>query len=99
MNFFIYVISGIWEFAIASIPLIIVFLLMKVCKIKEKKIFAILILQLLLSTYFWIKMKDIHIFLYQIFPYVSAFIWLLCNIYILKTIRAKECKQNAKRHR
>lgn len=27
-------------------------------------------------------MEELHIFLYQIFPYVFAFIWVLCDLYL-----------------
>lgn len=82
MDLLTYLLSGIWNFSIASIPLINVFFLKRVCKTKEKNIVVILILQFLLSIYFWIKMEELHIFLYQIFPYVFAFIWVLCDLYL-----------------
>ena len=84
MNLLVYFINGIWKFVIASIPLIYVFFLKKVCEVKEKNIIVILILQFLLNIYFWIEMENIHIFLYQIFPYIFAFIWVLCDLYIKK---------------
>ena len=84
MDLLVYFVNGIWDFAIASIPLINVFFLKKVCKVKEKNIIVILILQFLLNAYFWIKIEDVHVFLYQVFPYIFAFIWILCDLYMKK---------------
>ena len=84
MDLLVYFVNGIWDFAIASIPLINVFFLKKVCKVKEKNIIVILILQFLLNAYFWIKIEDVHVFLYQAFPYIFAFIWIICDLYMKK---------------
>lgn len=84
MDLLVYFVNGIWDFAIASIPLINVFFLKKVCKVKEKNIIVILILQFLLNAYFWIKIEDVHVFLYQVSPYIFAFIWILCDLYMKK---------------
>lgn len=84
MNLPIFLLNSILEFWIATIPLITVFYLKRFCKIGCEKILAVLILQLLLSVYFWIKIGNINIVLYQIFPYLSSFIWVLGDLYIKK---------------
>ena len=84
MDLLVYFVNGIWDFYIASILLINVFFLKKVCKVKEKNIIVILILQFLLNAYFWIKIEGVHVFLYQVFPYIFAFIWILCDLYMKK---------------
>ena len=76
MDIIIYWLEDTVEFAVASVPLIIVFLLLKVFKLPSKKILPCIILNLIVSIYFWLKLKDIYLALYQCFPYISAFIWL-----------------------
>ena len=84
MDLLICLLDGKWNFVIASIPLITVFFLKKYCKITGVKIFTILILQLMLNTYFWIKLADINIVIYQIFPYLLSFVWVWCDSHIEK---------------
>lgn len=84
MSFPEYIISGMWDFLVASVPLISVFFLMKICKIEGKKLLAILALQFTVSTYFWIKIKDPTVFWYQICPYIFAFICVICDLCVRK---------------
>lgn len=84
MDLLIYFLKHTWDFGIASIPLINVFFLKKVCKVKDENIIGILILELLSSVYFWTSIKDIHIFLYQLVSYISALVWVLSSLYIKK---------------
>lgn len=76
MDFFLYILERVIGFGVASVPLILVFLLLKVFKLSPKSVTICLLLNLLVSVFFWLKLKDIHIFLYQSVPYVSCFIWI-----------------------
>lgn len=64
------------SFFVASIPLILTFLLLKIFKLPSKPIIICILLNLLASIFFWIKLRDISVALYQSVPYVSSFIWL-----------------------
>lgn len=63
------------NFGIASIPLVITYLQLKVYKGEIKATYTLLILCLLLSAYFWMEVKDVVLVIYQGIPYVSAFLW------------------------
>ena len=76
MDFLLYALERAIGFGVASAPLILVFLLLKVFKFSSKSIAICLLLNLFVSVFFWVKLKDIHIALYQSFPYVSSFIWI-----------------------
>ena len=77
MDFFLYTLERVIGFGVASVPLILVFLLLKVFNLSPKSVTICLLLNLLVSVFFWLKLKDIHISLYQSVPYVSCFIWIL----------------------
>lgn len=76
MDFFLYTLEHIVGFGVASVPLILVFLLLKVFKLLPKYTAICLVLNLLVSIFFWLKLKDAYIALYQSIPYVSSFIWI-----------------------
>lgn len=76
MDFFLYTFERAVNFGIASVPLILVFLLLKIFKLPRKSIASCLLLNLLVSSFFWLKLKDVHIALYQGVPYISSFIWI-----------------------
>ena len=76
MDFFLYTFEHVINFGVASVPLILTFLLLKVFNSPPKSITVCLLLNLLVSVFFWLKLKDINIALYQSVPYVSSFIWI-----------------------
>ena len=76
MDFFLYALERVGGFGVASVPLILVFLLLKVFNLSPKSIAICLLLNMLVSVFFWLKLKDVHIALYQSAPYVSGFIWI-----------------------
>lgn len=76
MDFFLYILEHVIGFGVASVPLILTFLLLKVFKLSPKSITICLLLNLSVSVFFWLKLKDVHIALYQSVPYVSSFIWI-----------------------
>ena len=79
MDFFLYALERVAGFAVASVPLILVFLLLKIFNLSPKSIMICLLLNLLVSVFFWLKLKDIHTALYQSVPYISSFIWMWAN--------------------
>ena len=79
MDFFLYMLEHAIDFVVASVPLILTFLLLKVFNLSPKSIAICLLLNLLVSVFFWLKLKDIYIVLYQSVPYVSSFIWIWAN--------------------
>ena len=74
MDLIIYIFEHIIEFWIASVPLIFVFLFSKFFKLSYKRILVCLLLNMLVSVFFWIKLRDVQIVLYQGIPYVLSFI-------------------------
>lgn len=79
MDFIVFILEHIINFGVASIPLIIVYLQLKIFKGAPKVATYLLTLNLLLSIFFWLKLKDISLVLYQVIPYVSSFIWVWCE--------------------
>ena len=76
MDFLLYILEHSVEFGIASVPLILVFLMLKIFKLPPKNIAICLLLNMSVSIFFWVKLKDVYIALYQSVPYISAFIWI-----------------------
>ncbi|MBO5196740.1 MAG: hypothetical protein J6C03_06570, partial [Clostridia bacterium] len=60
-------------------PLVIVFVQLKILKLTPKMIGICLLLNIIVSVYFWIRIMDVKIALYQAIPYISSFIWLGCE--------------------
>ncbi len=76
MDLLRYLIEGKIDFIIASTPLVIVLLQLKVFKHSIKETVICLSLNLFVSIYFWINLRNSDLVLYQIVPYVSSYIWL-----------------------
>ena len=76
MDFFLYIIEHAVDWSVASVPLILVFLQLKIFRLPLKSIASCLSLNLLVSVFFWLKLKDVHVALYQSIPYISSFIWI-----------------------
>lgn len=87
MDFLYYMFEHAWNFTIASIPLVLVFLQLIIFKLPFKAIVICLLLNALMSIFFWVKLKDIELILYQIVPYVLTIIWLFS--YYIVTIKNK----------
>ena len=76
MDFFLYIFERAVYFGVASVPLILVFLQLKIFKLPLKFTASYLLLNLLVSIFFWLKLKDIHVSLYQSIPYIFSFVWI-----------------------
>lgn len=76
MDFFLYLLERFFSFFVASVPLILTYLLLRIFKLPPKSITICILLNLLASIFFWIKLRDISVALYQSVPYISSFIWL-----------------------
>ena len=72
MDFFLYIFEDTVEFMIASVPLFLVFLMLKAFKMPAEYVAVCLMLNLLVSIFFWVKLKDVYIALYQSVPYISG---------------------------
>ena len=75
MDFLIFYFEHAINFTIASIPMILVYLQIKVFKLESKVTIVTLLLILLLSIFFWIQLKDWILVIYQGIAYVCAFVW------------------------
>ncbi len=89
MDFFIYMFEHIWSFGVSSVPLILVFLQLKIFKHSLQSVISCLLLNLLLSVFFWIEIQEIGIIIYQGIPYISSFLWIWAE-HILQKSREKE---------
>lgn len=76
MDLFLYLFNNAISFAVASVPLMLVFLLIKVFKLPHKIILSCLLSCLVISVFFWTKLSDIGVALYQGVPYLSSFMWV-----------------------
>ena len=63
-------------FFIASIPLIVTFLQLKIFKYSLKSIVICLILNLIINIFYWFKLNDIYLALYLSIPYICSFTWI-----------------------
>lgn len=84
MEFVLYILEHSVCYGVASIPLILVFLQLKIFKLPPKSIVTCLFLNLLVSIFFWLKLKDAHIALYQGMAYFSSFAWILAEWVLIK---------------
>lgn len=84
MELIMEIVQHIVLFGIASIPLITVFLHLKIFKLSPKATAVFLILDLLATAFFWYKTKELFLMIYQAVPYASSFIWLWAEHSMLK---------------
>lgn len=84
MELILVMIQHIVYFGISSIPLITTFFHLKVFKMPPKETSFIVVLNLFVSVFFWFKVKDVFLIIYQCVPYISSFIWLWAEHIVLK---------------
>ena len=77
-------IQHIVYFGISSIPLITTFFHLKVLKMPAKETTFVVVLNLFVSVFFWFKLKDVFLIIYQCIPYISSFAWLWTEHILLK---------------
>ena len=94
MDFFSYMFKHTVEANIASVPLLITFLLLKIFKLPPKPIAICLTLNLLVSIFFWVKLKDIYIILNHGASYFSSFIWVWGENVLIKRQEKNESKKD-----
>ena len=94
MNLFLCTFTHTLEFCVASVPLILVFLLLKVFRVSPQLTAIVVILNLIVSIFFWAKLRDLQVALYQSVPYISSFIWIWAEGVLAKRRRA-ECKKDS----
>lgn len=90
MELALYLLEGSINFIIATVPLIILFLQKKVFKLEIKVIGSCLVLNLLVSIFFWVKLKDINLMLYQSVPYILSFTYILAEYLFQKRKESKK---------
>ena len=84
MDFFLYMFENTVKSFISRVPLLVTFLWLKIFKLPPKPIAICLTLNLLVSIFCWVKLKDVYLALYQSVPYVSSFIWLWAENVLIK---------------
>ena len=92
MDLLFYLFENAINFFVASIPLIIYFLGSKVFKLTPKVIMIFLFINLIMSIFFWVKLKDIYLAIYQGIPYIVGYICLWSEHILIK--RRKNMKNN-----
>lgn len=83
------------DFQVASIPLVTVFVQLKKFKMSPKQVSFSLLLQLIVKIYFWVKMKDVYIVLYQSLPFLFGFICLYAENLLIKRSNKKDATNNS----
>jgi len=94
MELLLYLIENSISFLIASIPLILVFFNFIIFKSSLSKTLVDLVLILAISVFFWIKVKDIYLILYQLVPYISALVCICCKYHSIKKTKFKAETEN-----
>lgn len=90
MDFVFYMWDHAVLFAISSIPILTVYFLLKVFKIAPKVGGFVLCLMLLQSVFFWFKLKEVWLIIYQSVSYISAFLLIGAEF----ALRKKASSQN-----
>lgn len=91
MALFLFLLENNINFWIASAPFILAFLQMKIFKMDHKATSICLGINLLVSIYFWVKLKSFSLFIYQIVPYFSTYVCIWSD-YICKKIEKSRSK-------
>lgn len=81
MDLVIYLLQGAIVNAVACVPFMLVILLMYIFRVPHKCILGCLALNLLVNIFFWVRCWDIELFLRQLVPYVSSFVWVWGDLY------------------
>ena len=89
MDLFLYIWDHGYLFAVSSIPILTVYFLIKVFKLTSKTSVFVLCMMLIQSIFFWLKLKETWLIIYQCCAYISAFIILVCEL-----ISKKDCRNN-----
>lgn len=88
MDFLAYIFEHAISFGVASIPLVLVFFQMKICKIQHKAIVITLVLSLVISIYFWIRLSNVGVFFEHSIPYATSFIWVWADFTLQKNTQS-----------
>lgn len=70
--------------------MVTVFVQLKKFKMSPKQVSFSLLLQLIVKIYFWVKMKDVYIALYQSLPFLLDFIRLYAENLLIKRSNKKD---------
>lgn len=95
MDLFTYFFEGSVNHGVASIPLLLTGMQLRIFKIPHRCIVWSLGLTMVINIFFWYKCKDAYIFLYQLVPYISSFVWVWADWKYTK-IKAKSDSNDSK---
>lgn len=76
MELIIYILNHVIETLVAAAPLILIYLEYRLLKLNSNDIGGLLLLNLIVSVFFWIKLRDWRIAIYQGVPYVIGYLCL-----------------------
>lgn len=82
------------NFWVASVPQVIAILQIKIFKASIKAVLSCLLLNLMVSIFFWVKLNDINLVIYQSIPYALSFIWLWLESVLRKLERKRVNKSD-----
>lgn len=77
MDLVLFILNHMFSFVATSVPLIVVYILVKGFKIPPIKVMGVLLLMLLQSIFYWMKLENIWDITYQCIPYFLCFLVLL----------------------
>lgn len=95
MELFLSILEHAVYFGVASVPLLLVFLLLIAFKLPPRSVITCLFLNLLVSIFFWIKLNDAHTALYQGLAYLASFAWVLAEWMLKKRSDKNESKNDS----
>jgi hypothetical protein len=89
MELVIFILEHAISFIIASIPFVVAFLLLKKTHVHPRYVFWCIVLILVISLYFWVRICDIKLILYQSISYVTCLLWCALE-WILNRVKKQE---------
>ena len=84
MDLLIYFIERGIHFSVASTPLIITYFSLKVRKLSVKGTVANLLYFLIISIFYWLKLKSFTLALYFCIPFFLSFLWVFAEYVLIK---------------
>lgn len=82
------------EHSVCALPFITIYLQLKIFKINPKVTAYLSFLYLLMSIFFWVKIKDVYLTVYQSLAYTMGFILIWAENVLNKKQEDSEIKED-----
>ena len=70
------------SFCVASMPLVATFLGLRVFRLRPHVVAVFLLLEMIGSLFFWVKLKDLSLALYELIPFLLSFAIVGSRIFV-----------------